>query len=90
MKRKASMTIIMYVVLVFFLLIWIFPIVTAIMKSLQYNGFGSYESVITNENVHYFQVVFNSMFISLVTAVVVVLITSLAGFAFAKMQFAGR
>lgn len=90
MKRKLSATIIMYAVLVFFLLIWIFPILTAILKSLQYNGFGSYESVITNENVSYFQVVFNSLFVALVTAAVVVLITSLAGFAFAKMSFRGR
>lgn len=90
MKRKASTTAIMYAVLVFFLLIWLFPIVTAISKSLQFDGLKSYESVITNENVHYFQVVFNSLFISIVTAAIVVFITSLAGFAFSKMRFAGR
>lgn len=89
MKRRISTTTIMYVVLVFFLLIWLFPIVTAIMKSLQFNGFGSYQSVIANEHVNYFQVVFNSLFISLATAVIVVVITSLAGFAFAKMSFPG-
>ncbi|RIY20123.1 sugar ABC transporter permease, partial [Gardnerella vaginalis] len=39
MKRKVSTTAIMYVVLVFFLLIWLFPIATAISKSLNFNGF---------------------------------------------------
>ncbi|MDK6861468.1 carbohydrate ABC transporter permease [Gardnerella vaginalis] len=90
MKRKVSTTAIMYVVLVFFLLIWLFPIVTAISKSLNFNGFKSYESVITNENVHYFKVVFNSFLISISTVVIVVFITSLAGFAFSKMKFTGR
>lgn len=35
MKRKTSATVIMYTVLVFFFVIWIFPIYTAITKSLQ-------------------------------------------------------
>lgn len=35
MKRKTSATVIMYAVLVFFFVIWIFPIYTAITKSLQ-------------------------------------------------------
>lgn len=79
MKRKTSATVIMYTVLVFFFVIWIFPIYTAITKSLQAGGWNSYLSVINNKDVHYFRVVFNSFFISVVTAVIVVVITSLAG-----------
>ncbi|NEG55105.1 carbohydrate ABC transporter permease [Bifidobacterium platyrrhinorum] len=90
MKRKISTTTIMYVVLFFFLAIWLFPIVTAITKSLQVGGVESYRSVIANPDVHYFRVVFNSLFIALATAVVVVFITSLAGFAFSKMKFIGQ
>ena len=89
MKRKTSATVIMYTVLVFFFVIWIFPIYTAITKSLQAGGWNSYLSVINNKDVHYFRVVFNSFFISVVTAVIVVVITSLAGYAFAKMKFTG-
>ena len=89
MKRKTSATVIMYTVLVFFFVIWIFPIYTAITKSLQAGGWDSYLSVINNKDVHYFRVVFNSFFISVVTAVIVVVITSLAGYAFAKMKFTG-
>ena len=81
MKRKTSATVIMYTVLVFFFVIWIFPIYTAITKSLQAGGWNSYLSVINNKDVHYFRVVFNSFFISVVTAVIVVVITSLAGYA---------
>lgn len=89
MKRKTSATVIMYAALVFFFVIWIFPIYTAITKSLQAGGWNSYLSVINNKDVHYFRVVFNSFFISVVTAVIVVVITSLAGYAFAKMKFTG-
>ena len=60
MKRKTSATVIMYTVLVFFFVIWIFPIYTAITKSLQAGGWNSYLSVINNKDVHYFRVVFNS------------------------------
>ena len=42
MKRKTSATVIMYAVLVFFFVIWIFPIYTAITKSLQAGGWNSY------------------------------------------------
>ena len=89
MKRKTSATVIMYTVLVFFFVIWIFPIYTAITKSLQAGGWNSYLSVINNKDVHYFRVVFNSFFISVVTAVIVVVITTLAGYALAKMKFTG-
>ena len=46
MKRKTSATVIMYAVLVFFFVIWIFPIYTAITKSLQAGGWNSYLSTI--------------------------------------------
>lgn len=89
MKRRAWVTAVMYLVLILFLLIWVFPIATAIIKSLQAGGFASYRSVINNPDVHYFKVVFNSLYISIVTALVVVFITSLAGYAFSKMRFVG-
>ena len=89
MKRKLGTTVIMYAVLIFFFLIWMFPIYTALTKSLSYNGWDSYLSVINNNEIHYFKVVFNSFFISIMTAAIVVLITSLSGFAFSKMHFVG-
>ncbi|WEV65018.1 carbohydrate ABC transporter permease [Bifidobacterium sp. ESL0764] len=89
MKLKKSTAAIMYIALIFFLLIWIFPIWTAISKSLQFNGWNSYISVLNNKEVSYFRVVINSFLIAGVTTIIVVLITSLAGYAFSKMKFAG-
>lgn len=79
MKRKASTAAIMYAVLLLFLVIWIFPVVTAVIKSLSYDGFASYTSVISNKDAHYVQVVANSFFIALATSIIIALITSLAG-----------
>ena len=89
MKRKLSTTIIMYIVLFAFLIVWLIPIAIAIMKSLNINGFGNYLWVITNPDINYGRAVFNSAFISIVTAAIVVLLTSLAGYAFSKMKFVG-
>ncbi len=90
MRRKRATTVVMYCVLILFLLIWIFPIWTAVSKSLSYDGFSSYQAVLTNKTVHYGQVVLNSLLISVVTALIVVFFTSLAGFAFSKMDFPGH
>jgi raffinose/stachyose/melibiose transport system permease protein len=79
----------MYAVLIFIMLIWLFPIYIAVSKSFDVKGLGNYWYVMTTPQVHYARVVFNSLLISLLTAVIVVLITSLAGYAFAKMKFRG-
>ena len=70
-----------YLIFVLFALIWLLPIGTAFVKSFQY--------VLSYDKISYFRVVFNSMFIAVGTAVLVTLITTLAAFAFSKMEFFG-
>jgi raffinose/stachyose/melibiose transport system permease protein len=89
MKRTGAKTI-MYGVLILFFLIWMYPIYIAVTKSFAINGVGNYLDVLNNPNVHYFQVIGNSMTIALATAVIVIAVTSLAGYAFAKMHFKGK
>lgn len=89
MKRTGAKTI-MYGVLILFFLIWMYPIYIAVTKSFAINGVGNYLEVLNNPNVHYFQVIGNSMTIALATAVIVIAVTSLAGYAFAKMHFKGK
>jgi raffinose/stachyose/melibiose transport system permease protein len=81
--------IIMYIVLIFFAIIWISPIFVAIEKSLQVTGIQSYISVLTYDKINYFSVVLNSLIISISTALVVSIISSLAAYAFSKMNFIG-
>lgn len=78
-----------YVVMIFFALIWLLPLVTALVKSFTINGLGNYAYVLSYEKINYFHVIFNSMFIAVISAVMVTLITTLAAFAFSKMKFRG-
>lgn len=89
MKKKIKSVVPTYAVLIIFALIWALPLVTAIIKSFTINGFGNYAYVLSYKKISYFKVVFNSMFIGVVTAITVTVITALAAFAFSKMKFPG-
>ena len=79
-----------YFVLILCGVIWLYPIGVALVKSFHLNGFDNYKYVLTYEKISYFRVVGNSMFIAITTAVAVTLITTLAAFAFSKMDFVGK
>ena len=79
-----------YFVLILCGVIWLYPIGVALIKSFHLNGFDNYKYVLTYEKISYFRVVGNSMFIAITTAVAVTLITTLAAFAFSKMDFVGK
>ncbi|TPR56882.1 carbohydrate ABC transporter permease [Enterococcus sp. OL5] len=87
---KKSTKLVMYLVLLVFAAIWIFPIFVAVQKSVQVNGFESYLSVLNHPKVNYFRVIFNSFLISVITSACVIMVTTLGGYAFSKMQFKGR
>lgn len=89
MKNKMKAIVPSYVVMIFFALIWLLPLVTALVKSFTINGLGNYAYVLSYEKINYFHVIFNSMFIAVISAVMVTLITTLAAFAFSKMKFRG-
>jgi raffinose/stachyose/melibiose transport system permease protein len=83
-------SVIIYIVLIVFAIIWAAPLVVAVRKSLQINGFDSYKFVLTYEKINYFRVVFNSLVVSITTALVVTAVSSLAAYAFSKMHFVGQ
>jgi len=88
-KRKIKSSVAAYIVLIICAVIWIMPLVIAVTKSFTINGFGNYAYVLSYEKINYFRVIFNSLFIGVVTAVTVTLITTLAAFALSKMKFRG-
>lgn len=90
MKAKMKSILGTYAVLILFALIWLAPIVIAVSKSFTINGLGNYAYVLNYEKINYFRVIFNSLFIAVITAVTVTLITALAAFAFSKMHFRGQ
>lgn len=87
--KKIRSNIMIYIVLIVCAVIWLFPIAVAFIKSFNINGLGNYKYVLSYEKISYFTVVANSMFIAIVSAVVVAVITTLAAFAFSKMKFVG-
>lgn len=89
-NMKPSVKILIYIVLTIFLVLWIYPIIVAVGKSLNINGLGNYAAVLQHPKVNYFKVVFNSLLISVATAFIVMIITTLGGYAFSKMQFKGK
>lgn len=89
MRLKTSSKCIIYLVLTFLLLLWIYPIYVAVSKSFDVNGFGNYMAVLTHPKINYFRVVFNSLLVSSITALAVVVLTTLGSYAFSKMRFMG-
>lgn len=89
-KMNLTQKIVIYAVLTFFLVIWLYPILMAVGKSLNIHGLGNYLAVLNHPKVSYFRVVLNSLLISAATSLVVMIIASLGGYAFAKMKFRGK
>lgn len=89
-KRNWKIAIPSYLVFIVCACIWIMPIATALVRSFDIKGIGNYIYVLTYDKISYFRVIFNSMFIAVTTALIVVLITTLAAFAFSKMKFRGN
>ena len=90
MKKKIRVAVPAYFFMILCAVIWLAPIGVALVKSFQINGLGNYKYVLTYEKISYFRVVFNSLSISVITAVVVTIIATLAAYAFSKMKFRGN
>jgi raffinose/stachyose/melibiose transport system permease protein len=86
-KSDLKLTVFSYITIFIFLALWIAPIYTAIIKSFNINGISNYLFILTHPKVSYFRVVCNSIVMAAGTALIIVLITTLAAFAFSKMTF---
>lgn len=89
-RAKIGSIVATYVVLIMVALIWLSPVIIAVSKSFTINGWGNYAYVLNYDKINYFRVIFNSLFIAVISAVTVTVVTALAAFAFSKMHFAGK
>ncbi|MDR0959988.1 MAG: carbohydrate ABC transporter permease [Propionibacteriaceae bacterium] len=80
----------MYAVLVFLLALWAYPIAVAVWKSISVGGWNNYNVVLHHPVFDYWRAIGNSFLLAGVSALVIMVISSLAGYAFSKMRFAGR
>lgn len=90
MEKRRGARLLMYIVLLFLTAIWLYPIVLAVYKSVAVGGWRNYSVVMHHDTFNYWRAVLNSFFLAGVSAGVIVLIASLAGFAFSKMYFVGK
>ncbi|WP_172192905.1 carbohydrate ABC transporter permease [Actinomyces faecalis] len=79
-----------YATLIFLVSIWLYPIGLAIWKSTAVGGWGNYKEVLTHDQFNYWQAVGNSFLMAGASTILVIVISSLGGYAFSKMQFRGR
>lgn len=70
--------------------IWCYPLAVAFMESLAVNGAGNYLAVLNHSRISYLKVLFNSVFVSVMSTAIVVVVSSLAAYAFSKFRFKGK
>jgi len=84
--------IVIYSILVIFAALFAFPLYSAIVKSLEVNGFQNYVSLFTDPlgNVPIWQTYLNSLAVGFFHATIVLFVSVTAGYAFSKLQWRGR
>jgi raffinose/stachyose/melibiose transport system permease protein len=90
MGKRIPAKITMYAVLVSLTVLWLYPIGVAIYKSVSVGGWHNYWEVLNHPTFNYWQAIGNSFLFAGVSAIAIMLISSLGGYAFSKMQFAGK
>lgn len=88
-KRTAA-RVVMYTVIGGLALLWLYPIGVAIYKSFTVGGWGNYGAVLNHERFNYWAAIGNSFLLAGGTTLIIVVIASLAAYAFSRMRFVGR
>lgn len=86
-KLRLSHKVLIEFILVIFAFLWLYPLVQAILKSLNVNGLGNYVQVLTNPRIDVTRTILNSFFIAISTCVIVTTVVTLGAYAFSKMRF---
>lgn len=90
MSSRTAVRIIKYVALLALVIIWLYPIVLAIGKSIEVGGWSNYADVLTHETFDYWRAIGNSFILAVSSTLIIIVIASLGGYAFSKMNFRGR
>jgi len=89
-KKKLIAYIVKYGALGFLLVLWMFPIILALYKSISVGGWENYIRVLNHDTFNYWQAIGNSALMAGASTLVIVVISSLGGYAFSKMEFKGK
>jgi len=70
--------------------LWLYPIGVALYQSIAVGGWNNYLVVLNHDAFDYWSAIGNSFLMAGVSSLVIMVISALAGYAFAKMRFRGR
>lgn len=89
-KNRPLVIAVKYVALLFMVSLWLYPLVLAIGKSIAVGGWGNYLEVLNHDTFNYWKAIGNSFLLAIASTAIIILISSLGGYAFSKMSFPGR
>jgi raffinose/stachyose/melibiose transport system permease protein len=89
-RKRLAAYVAMYTALGFLAILWLYPIGVAIVKSFAVGGWGNYAAVLDHEQFNYWAAIGNSFLLAGGTTAIIVVISSIAGYAFSRMRFFGR
>ncbi len=90
MNKRILARVAMYATLGVLGVLWLYPIGVAIYQSIAVGGWNNYAVVLGHDSFNYWSAIGNSFLMAGVSAIVIMIIASMAGYAFSKMQFRGR
>lgn len=90
MRTPLVAKIAMYTALTALALLWLYPIGIALYKSVAVGGLENYDVVLHHPVFDYWHAIGNSFLLAGATAIIIMVIASLGGYAFSKMRFRGR
>ncbi len=92
LHRRKLERIVMSTVLVIMALIWLLPIINAVIRGFAFNGLQNYIDVIFGDigGISLWRTYVNSLAIAVIHAVVVTSVSALAGYGFAYLEFRGK
>ena len=90
MAKRIFARAVMYATLLFLAVLWLYPIGVALYQSIAVGGWNNYLVVLNHDAFDYWSAIGNSFLMAGVSSLVIMVISALAGYAFAKMRFRGR
>lgn len=79
----------MYATIGILAIMWLYPIGVAFYQSLAIGGWDNYAAVLNHDRFNYFSAIKNSFLLAGSTTLIIVVIASIAAYAFSRLKFAG-
>lgn len=89
-RQRISAYVAMYAALVLLAGLWLYPLGVALVQSFSVGGWSNYANVLNHDQFDYWAAIGNSFLLAGGSTAAIVVLSSLAAFAFSRMRFRGR